>query len=77
MTKKILVFICISLLGISGGRAAAEERTTKPAAPDISVEDMKIIKMMDILKLMDLAKNLELIRDLDILTEENNHESKN
>ncbi len=77
MTKKIFFFIFISLLGISGGRVAAEDKAAKPAASDISAEDMKVIKMMDILKLMDLAKNLDLIRDLDILTKENNHENKN
>jgi hypothetical protein len=45
--------------------------------PDISEEDMKIIRHLETLEMMEMAEQLQLLEEMDILTEEEPDETDN
>ncbi len=68
----LLFFLLICMIRIP---VYAEDKNTKPASPQISGEDMEIVKVLEILSLMDLMEDLDLLKDMDLLIEEENHEN--
>jgi hypothetical protein len=65
-----ILTICVYL-----GSAGADNGQTTKQSPDISPEDMEIIRLMETLVLMDMAEELELVQEWEIITEEKNDEN--
>jgi hypothetical protein len=68
------------LMSIAWGVAfsfAGEMEAERERPPDISEEDMKIIRHLETLEMMEMAEQLQLLEEMDILTEEEPDETDN
>ncbi len=75
MIRNLIFLLFFLLIWIAGKPVFAEEANLKTDSPEISKEDMEIVKVMEILTLMDLIEDLDLLKDMDILIEEESHEN--
>ena len=70
----LLIFIFLGMLSVDNGVASEVGKTE--ATPELSEEDMKVIKVMEILELMDEMEHLDLLKDMDLLIEEEGNENE-
>ncbi len=75
--RKMILFIILSSLIACGQVLGEESGQLTKEKPEISKEDMEIIKNMEILELMEIARELQLLQEMNILIEEDEYEKNN